>query len=32
MNCMKNKNVYLTTIEIAKLLNVRYITIYRWEK
>jgi len=29
---MENNNPYLTTNEIAKLFNVRAITIYRWEK
>jgi len=32
IKCMENKNPYLTTNEIAKLFNVRAITIYRWEK
>lgn len=32
IKCMENNNPYLTTNEIAKLFNVRVITIYRWEK
>ncbi|MBU0637084.1 helix-turn-helix domain-containing protein [Patescibacteria group bacterium] len=32
IKCMENNNPYLTTKEIAKLFNVRAITIYRWEK
>lgn len=32
IKCMENNNPYLTTNEIAKLFNVRAITIYRWEK
>ena len=32
IKCMGNNNPYLTTNEIAKLFNVRAITIYRWEK
>lgn len=32
IRCMENDDPYLTTKEIAKLFNVRAITIYRWEK
>lgn len=32
IKCMDNNNPYLTTNQIAKLFNVRAITIYRWEK
>lgn len=32
IKCMENNNTYLTTNEIAKLFNVRAITVYRWEK
>lgn len=32
IKCMENNNPYLTTNEIARLFNVRVITIYRWKK